>query len=112
MHLRARRSAKPIQLLLLRSRGRSAHDPGWRHDLHEARRLHAELGSRASLARVVRAAEERWRRVSLSHARAAQAMGFYTWAHEVRGYLGCPPAERSAHHLHRVVRGVPGLRLR
>jgi hypothetical protein len=39
-------------------------------------------------------------------------MGFYTWAHEVRGYLGCPQAERSAHHLHRLVRGVPGLRLR
>lgn len=112
MHHRARRAAKPIQLLLLRSRGRSRHDPGWRHDLHEARRLHAALGEGASLAQVVRAAEERWRKVSLSHARAAQAMGFYTWAHELRGYLERPPGERSAHHLHRAVRGLPGLRKR
>lgn len=105
------RSAKPLQLLVARSRPRGGSDPGWRQDLAEARRLSASLGPAASLPSVLREAERRWARISRSPDRAAQAMGFYLWASEARDYLSRQPRERRAHRLHQAVRGLPGLRL-
>lgn len=108
---RRARSAKPLQLLVARSLARGAADPGWRHDLAEARRLAASLGPAASLPSVLREAERRWARISRSGGRAAQAMGFYVWAREARDYLSRQPRQRREHRLHQAVRGLPGLRL-